>query len=56
MGWVSGVGIVFAISAALFHLLKLVRLLTGRLSDDELVTVQESEDLAQLKADAGDKA
>ena len=56
MGWVSGVGIVFAISAALFHLLKLVRLLTGRLSDDELVTVQESEDLAQLKADAGEKA
>jgi TRAP-type transport system small permease protein len=58
MAWVSGIGLVFAVSAALFHLLKLGRLLTGRLSDDELVTVQESEDLAQLKGDAhaGDKA
>lgn len=56
MAWVSGVGVVFAVSAALFHLLKLGRLLTGRLSESELVTVQESEDLAQLKGDAGDKA
>ena len=56
MAWVSGVGVVFAVSAALFHLLKLGRLLAGRLSDDELVTVQESEDLAQIKADAGEKA
>jgi len=55
MAWVAGVGIVFAVSAALFHLLKLVRLLSGRLRDDELVAVQESEDLAQLKADAGEK-
>ena len=55
MAWVAGVGIVFAVSAALFHLLKLVRLLSGRLRDDELVTVRESEDLAQLKADAGEK-
>jgi TRAP-type C4-dicarboxylate transport system permease small subunit len=49
MGWVYGVGIVFAVSAALFHALKLGRLLTGRLKDDELVTVQESEDLAQVE-------
>jgi hypothetical protein len=49
MAWVAGVGIVFAVSAALFHLLKLGRLLSGRLRDDELVTVQESEDLAQLQ-------
>ena len=56
MAWVSGVGVVFAVSAALFHVLKLGRLLAGRLGDDELVTVQESEDLAQIKADAGDKA
>jgi TRAP-type transport system small permease protein len=49
MAWVAGVGIVFAVSAALFHLLKLGRLLSGRLRDDQLVTVQESEDLAQLQ-------
>ncbi len=49
MGWVYGVGVVFAISAALFHALKLGRLLSGRLTDDELVTVQESEDMAQLE-------
>jgi len=55
MGWVSGVGVVFAVSAGAFHLLKLGRLLSGRLRDDELVTVQESEDLAQLKTDAGDR-
>jgi TRAP-type C4-dicarboxylate transport system permease small subunit len=49
MGWVYGAGLVFAVSAALFHALKLGRLLTGRLKDDELVTVQESEDLAQVE-------
>jgi TRAP-type transport system small permease protein len=56
MGWISGVGVVFAVSAALFHLDKLGRLFTGRLRDDELVAVKESEDLAQLEgADKGDK-
>ncbi|CAD5375156.1 Tripartite ATP-independent periplasmic transporter DctQ component [Rubrivivax sp. A210] len=55
MGWISGIGIVFAVSAALFHLMKLGRLFTGRLREEELVVVQESEDLAKLKADAGDK-
>ena len=29
---------------AVFHALKLAKLLSGRLRDDELVTVQESED------------
>lgn len=56
LAWISGVGLVFAVSAAAFHLLKLARLLAGRLSDRELVTVQESEDLAQLKDASGDKA
>jgi TRAP-type C4-dicarboxylate transport system permease small subunit len=56
LAWISGVGLVFAVSAAAFHLLKLARLLAGRLSDSELVTVQESEDLAQLKDASGDKA
>jgi len=49
MAWLPAAGVVFAVSAALFHLLKLGRLLTGNLPDDELVTVQESEDLASLK-------
>ena len=55
MAWLSGVGVVFAVSAAIFHFDKLARLFRGGLRDDELVGVQESEDLAQLKADAGDK-
>lgn len=55
MGWVYGVGVVFAVSAALMHGHKLLRLFTGRLTEAELVGVQESEDLAQLEAKAGDK-
>ena len=59
LAWLSAAGLVFAVSAAAFHLLKLGRLLAGRLTEDELVTVQESEDLAHVKADikahAGDK-
>ncbi len=55
MGWVYGVGVVFAVSAALMHGHKLLRLLTGNLTDAELVGVQESEDLAQLEAKAGDQ-
>jgi TRAP-type transport system small permease protein len=49
MAWLPAAGLVFAVSAALFHLLKVGRLFSGRLRDDELVTVQESEDLAGLK-------
>jgi TRAP-type C4-dicarboxylate transport system permease small subunit len=44
-------GVVFAVSAALFLLSDLVRALTGKLGEDELVMVQESEDLAQLGRD-----
>ena len=49
MAWLPAAGLVFAVSAAFFHALKLARLFGGRLRDDELVTVQESEDLAHLK-------
>lgn len=49
MAWLSGIGVVFAVSAGLFHALKLGRLLTGQLKDDELVAIQESEDLAALE-------
>ena len=55
LAWVSGIGIVFAVSAAVLHANKLLSLATGRLSDDELVTVQESEELAGIKAHAGDR-
>ena len=49
MAWLTGAALVFGFSAGLFHLIKLGRLLTGKLADEELVTVQESEDLANLK-------
>lgn len=50
MAWLPAAGVVFAVSAAVFHALKLGRLFSGRLRDDELVTVQESEDLAHVQA------
>jgi TRAP-type C4-dicarboxylate transport system permease small subunit len=43
-------GVVFALSSGLLLALDLWRTLTGRLSDDELVMVQESEDVAQVEA------
>jgi TRAP-type transport system small permease protein len=49
VAWLTGAALVFGVSAGAFHLLKLARLLTGKLADEELVTVQESEDLAGLK-------
>jgi TRAP-type transport system small permease protein len=55
MAFLPIAGLVFAVSAALFHLLKLGRLVTGQLREDELVTVQESEDLAHIKQDAENK-
>ncbi len=51
MAWLPAAGVVFAVSAALFHALKLGKLASGKLGDDELVTVQESEDLAHVKQD-----
>jgi TRAP-type transport system small permease protein len=49
MAWLTAAAVVFGVSAGVFHLVKLGRLLTGKLADEELVTVQESEDLANLK-------
>jgi TRAP-type transport system small permease protein len=49
MSWLPGAAVVFGVSAGAFHLLKLGRLFTGKLADEDLVTVQESEDLANLK-------
>jgi TRAP-type C4-dicarboxylate transport system permease small subunit len=51
MAWLSIAGVVFAVSAAAFHLIKLARLASGRLDESELVGVQESEDMASVKAE-----
>lgn len=45
MIWVYGVGYVVAVVMALFNLSVLWRLFTGRLADEELVQVVESEDM-----------
>jgi TRAP-type C4-dicarboxylate transport system permease small subunit len=45
MIWIYGVGYVVAVVMALFNLDVLFRLVTGRLADEELVQVVESEDL-----------
>jgi TRAP-type C4-dicarboxylate transport system permease small subunit len=45
-----GVGVAFAVPAAALLAIQLWRTLTGRMRDDELVMVQESEDLAALQA------
>lgn len=49
-----GSGVVFAVSAGAMLLRDLVRTLTGKLVGAELVMVQESEELAHLKAAAGE--
>lgn len=45
MIWIYGVGYVVAVVMALFNLDVLFRLVTGRLADEELVQVVESEDV-----------
>src|SRR4249920_379908 len=45
-----GSGVVFAVAAGVLLAHQLWRTVSGQLSDDELVMVQESEDLAQLQA------
>jgi TRAP-type C4-dicarboxylate transport system permease small subunit len=47
MIWIYGVGYVVAVVMALFNLDVLWRLVTGRLAEDELVQVVESEDVPQ---------
>jgi TRAP-type C4-dicarboxylate transport system permease small subunit len=43
-------GVVFAVSAGVIILDDLLRVLTGRMSDEELVMVKESEEAAELQA------
>ncbi|MEF7612407.1 TRAP transporter small permease [Aquincola sp. MAHUQ-54] len=50
MAIVYASGIVFAASALLIIGLDLLRAITGRISDDALVMIQESEDAAELQA------
>ncbi|HKX39801.1 MAG TPA: TRAP transporter small permease [Burkholderiaceae bacterium] len=51
-----GVGVVFAVVTGVLLLRELARTLAGRLRDEDLVMVQESEDLASLHALHGDAA
>lgn len=48
MIWVYGVGYVVAVVMALFNIVVLWRLVTGKLADEELVQVVESEDLPHV--------
>jgi TRAP-type transport system small permease protein len=49
MAWIYGVGIVFAASSGLILLYDLYRVVTGQLSDEELVMVKESEEQEELE-------
>ena len=53
MALVDAAGLVFAVCAAAILLTDFVRLLAGRLSVDELVSIQESEEAAALAAALG---
>ncbi len=50
MALLYGVGVVFAVSAGLILLHDLYRVLTGRMSEAELVMVKESEELEEVEA------
>jgi TRAP-type C4-dicarboxylate transport system permease small subunit len=52
MGLLYGVGVLFAVSAGLILLHDLYRVLTGRMSEDELVMVKESEEQEELESPA----
>lgn len=59
MAVVYASGLVFSVLAALLLVFELVRLLTGRVADDELVAIQESEEatvLAQVLAEGSPAA
>lgn len=48
MAVVYASGLVFSVLAAALLLIELLRLVTGRLADDQLVAIQESEEAAAL--------
>lgn len=50
MGLFYGVGVIFSVSAGLIFLHDLYRVVTGRMAEDELVMVKESEEQEELEA------
>jgi TRAP-type transport system small permease protein len=50
VAWFYGVGLVFGVSAALIILHDLYRVLSGKMTDDELVMIKESEEQEQFDA------
>ena len=56
MAIVYAAGVVFSVLAGLILALDLYRMATGRLADDELVMVQESEEAVQLQQILGEAA
>jgi TRAP-type C4-dicarboxylate transport system permease small subunit len=50
MGLVYGVGVIFSVSTGLILLHELYRAVTGKMSEDELVMVKESEEQEELEA------
>jgi len=50
VGWFYGVGLVFALSSGAILIVELVRALTGRISEEELVLVKESEEQEEFEA------
>ena len=49
MGIFYGVGIIFSVSTGLILLYELYLTITGKIRDDELIMVKESEDLAEME-------
>ena len=52
MAWFYGAGAAFAVLAGVMLLRDLLKLLTGRVKDSELMMIQESEDKPHADADA----
>jgi len=49
MSLVYGIGVVFSVSVIPILLVDLYRVMAGKLSDDELVMITESEELAEVE-------
>src|SRR3712207_1245163 len=49
-GWFYGVGIIFSVSTSFILLADLYRVVTGKLSEDELVMVKESEEQEEFES------
>ena len=56
MIWIYGIGYVVGVVMALFNLHVLWRIVSGRIGDDELVQVRESEDTVTVDAPGGGRA